>query len=160
MKFSDGDRQDRLTIEGEGYLYYYNNGKSWEPLGDNKTYSVFQKLGNSLVQAIWNPRTGLSAQITQEVSDRESAINAIASWQSQTDSEIAELNTGLSTKVEKGGSGDNAFATLFAQAVSNDGNIVKQADIQAFVKAVNGVIESGVKISGDKVIFAAGMVLM
>ena len=160
VKFSDGDRQDRLTIEGEGYLYYYNNGKSWEPLGDNKTYSVFQKLGNSLVQAIWNPRTGLSAQITQEVSDRESAINAIASWQSQTDSEIAELNTGLSTKVEKGGSGDNAFATLFSQAVSNDGNIVKQADIQAFVKAVNGVIESGVKISGDKVIFAAGMVLL
>ena len=160
VKFSDGDKQDRLTIEGEGYLYYYNNGKSWEPLGDNKTYSVFQKLGNSLVQAIWNPRTGLSAQITQEVSDRESAINAIASWQSQKDSEIAELNTGLSTKVEKNGSGDNAFATLFAQAVDNDGDIVKQADIRAFVKAVNGVIESGVKISGDKVIFAAGMVLL
>ena len=159
VKF-DGDQQDKLTIQGEGYLYYYNNGKSWEPLGDNKTYSVLQKLGDRIVQVLWNPQTGLSTQITQEVSERKADIGVISSWQSQTDSKIAELNTGLSTKVEKGGSGDNAFATLFAQAVSNDGNIVKQADIQAFVKAVNGVIESGVKISGDKVIFAAGMVLL
>ncbi len=176
VTFNDGTQQgaNNLTVNADGYIYYYNNGTSWEPLGDNRTSSVIQQLGNAIVAAIWNPDTGLSAQITQEVTDRSSAITAITSWQGQKDTQlngmssdigalqtaVSGLNSGMASKVDVREGVENAFATLFANAVDNDGDIVKQADIQAFVRAVNGVIESGVKINADKVIFAAGMVLL
>lgn len=44
------------------------------------------------------------------------------------------------------------FATLFAQAVDNDTNIVKQAQITAFVtKTEDGYLESGVLIKADNI---------
>ena len=45
-----------------------------------------------------------------------------------------------------------SFAGMFASAVSDDSNIVKKADIAAFVtKDANGNLESGVRISADQI---------
>lgn len=45
-----------------------------------------------------------------------------------------------------------SFSTMFASAVSKDGNIVKKADITAFVKKdSSGNLESGVKVRADNI---------
>ena len=46
------------------------------------------------------------------------------------------------------------FATMFSEAVSEDNNIVKRAEVSTFVKknATTGVLESTVKIGGDQII--------
>lgn len=45
-----------------------------------------------------------------------------------------------------------SFSTMFASAVSKDGNIVKKADISAFVKKdSSGNLESGVKVRADNI---------
>jgi len=52
------------------------------------------------------------------------------------------------------------FASLFASQVREDENIVKQADINVFIKKdENGVMESGVKIEADQINFIGKTVI-
>lgn len=61
---------------------------------------------------------------------------------------VQELVDGLSKDVVH----IESFSTMFASAVSKDGNIVKKADITAFVtKDSSGNLESGVKVRADQI---------
>ena len=68
-------------------------------------------------------------------------------WQTTYTTDIGGLKTLLDQKMEV-----TAFAGMFASAVDNDHNIVKQADIAAFVtKDKDGKLESGVHIGADQI---------
>lgn len=70
-----------------------------------------------------------------------------AAWQSTYTTDISGLKTLLDQKMDV-----TAFAGMFASAVDNDGNIVKQADIAAFVtKDKDGKLESGVHVGADQI---------
>lgn len=72
----------------------------------------------------------------------------------------AQLTAGLSTKVNINGNGANAFATLFANAVNNDGNIVKQAQLSAYVQTdANGKIVTGISLDADQINFTGKTVI-
>lgn len=70
-----------------------------------------------------------------------------AEWLQQYNSDMMGLNEKFGNYVSI-----EAFAGMFATAVDEDKNIVKQADISAFVtKDENGNLESGVHISADNI---------
>nr|WP_155941858.1 hypothetical protein [Prevotella sp. AGR2160] len=70
-----------------------------------------------------------------------------AAWQSTYTTDISGLKTLLDQKMDV-----TAFAGMFASAVDNDGNIVKQSDIAAFVtKDKYGKLESGVHVGADQI---------
>lgn len=64
--------------------------------------------------------------------------------------------SGKTWNLLKGMIATDNFSTLFASAIDENGNIVTQADITAFVKkGKDGKLESGVSISADKIDFEA-----
>ena len=70
-----------------------------------------------------------------------------AEWLQQYNSDMMGLNEKIGNYVSI-----EAFAGMFATAVDEDKNIVKQADISAFVtKDENGNLESGVHICADNI---------
>ena len=140
----------KKTITANGYLYYYQNGDAWEPLGDNQDHSVIQNLGDAIVMAVWGEDSSSQIAINRR------SISALTTWQGTVNGQIANLNTGLAAKVDVNGSGATAFSKLYADAVSNDGTIQKKAEMITYVQKYteNGqdYLESGVKIKGDKII--------
>lgn len=65
-------------------------------------------------------------------------------------------NNGNITNINTAGlvTGNGTFADLFAQSVNADGNIVKRADLVAYVqKNENGELESGVVVAADNINF-------
>lgn len=67
--------------------------------------------------------------------------------------------SGKTWNLLKGMIATDNFSTLFASAIDEEGNIVTQADITAFVKKdKDGKLESGVSISAGNIDFASGSV--
>lgn len=138
------------TITADGYFYYYNNGDAWEPYGDNRDHSVIQNLGDAIVMAVWGEDS------SSQIAINRNSINALTTWQSTVDGQILTLNSGMATKVDVNGSGATSFASLYSNAVSNDGTIQKKAEMTTYVQKYteNGqdYLETGVKIKGDKIV--------
>lgn len=91
----------------------------------------------------------------------ESYYIYIPDMSEESESLVAQLAAGLATKVNATGSGANAFATLFANAVDNNDDIVKQAQLVTYVEMdKNGKIVSGISLDADQVNFTANKVMI
>ena len=136
----------KKTITADGYLYYYQNGDAWEPLGDNQDHSVIQNLGDAIVMAVWGEDS------SSQIAINRNSIQTLSQRMTTVNGDIANLQSGMTNKVD----GNGAFSTLYAQAVANDGTIQKKAEMLTYVQKYteNGqdYLESGVKIKGDKII--------
>lgn len=136
----------KKTITANGYLYYYQNGDAWEPLGDNQDHSVIQNLGDAIVTAVWGEDS------SSQIAINRNSIQTLSQRMTTVNGDIANLQSGMANKVD----GNGAFSTLYTQAVANDGTIQKKSEMTTYVQKYteNGqdYLESGVKIKGDKII--------
>lgn len=136
----------KKTITADGYLYYYQNGDAWEPLGDNQDHSVIQNLGDAIVMAVWGEDS------SSQIAINRNSIQTLSQRMTTVNGDIETLQSSMTNKVD----GNGAFSTLYAQAVANDGTIQKKAEMLTYVQKYteNGqdYLESGVKIKGDKII--------
>lgn len=113
----------------------------------DETNETLEKFG-ILNDKVTENSDAIKTNSTAILQTKEALAAVSNSIEFDNDGNITNINTaGLVT-------GDGTFADLFAQSVNEDSDIVKRADLVAYVqKNENGELESGVKVSADEINF-------
>lgn len=152
------------TAKESGIVF---NIDHWEPTTRFTTAEIIN-LGNEILQKVSINKTDIDKamaatdnvvkQITAELGGVNESAAKSASYILHTKDKIASVVANF----DDNGNVTNSsglvttgnMASMFSQYVDPDGNIVKKADIETFVKKnADGTLESGVKIEADKINF-------